>query len=336
MKPGKLTIEQLRKIVFPYTGQRRTEVLVHASIGEDCAVVDLKDQLCVISTDPITGASKDKGYLGVHVACNDVIASGGKPLGILVTLLLKEDTTEEDIRTIIEGTNRACLELGIEIIGGHTEITGSVKESILSLTALGTKDRRYMEKQTPIAPGDEIFLTKGGGIEGTAILYNDFEDRFKGLVPSDLIERGQSMVNDLSVFKEGTVAINHGAKMMHDVTEGGILGGLYELVDTTDLGIRIEEEAIFFHPATWALKQVLPDLDLLRLISSGSLLIIAPPGNDLQEALKDAGVTSYRIGRFTQEKERILQRKDGTDAIIKEPKSDALWSAMEQLKKEKE
>lgn len=332
MKPGKLTIEQLKKIVFPYTGIRRPEVLVHAAIGEDCAVVDLNDQLCVISTDPITGASKDNGYLGVHVACNDVIASGGKPLGILVTLLLKEETTEEDIRKIIEGTNNACKELGIEIIGGHTEITSSVKESILSLTALGTKDKKYLENQLAIEEGDEIILTKGGAIEGTAILYNDYEATFKDKVSDALIKEGQSMIGWLSVLKEGMIAMENGAKVMHDVTEGGVLGGVYEITDNTNLGINIFEEEIYFHPSTKALIDIFPDLDLLRLISSGSLLIIGKSDNKIKEKLKEAGINSYSIGRFTKETARLLHRTNGEVIDIAEPKSDELWSIIDKLK----
>ena len=325
MKPGKLTIEQLNTIVFPYTGTKRPEVKVHAAIGKDCAVVDLSDQLCVISTDPITGASKDNGYLGVHVACNDVIASGGKPLGILVTLLLKEGTTESDIVTILEGTNQACRELGIEIIGGHTEITASVRENILSLTAMGTRDKKFLETHTEPAPGDEIILTKGGAIEGTSILFNDYADCFEGKVRPELIRQGQDMLGWLSVLKEGTIAIDNGAKLMHDVTEGGILGGVYEIAASTSLGVILEEDAIFFHPATLALKEVFPDLDLLRLISSGSLLIIAPPGNGIREKLAEAGVASFLIGRFTEERDKLLRKSDGRTVVIDEPTGDELW-----------
>lgn len=332
MKSGKLTIEQLNTIVFPYTGQKRPEVKVHAAIGKDCAVVDLNDQLCVISTDPITGASKDNGYLGVHVACNDVIASGGKPLGILVTLLLKEGTEEEDIITILEGTNAACKELGIEIIGGHTEITASVKENILSLTAMGTRDKKFLEEHVEVAPGDEIILTKGGAIEGTSILYNDYSDYFEGKVNPELISQGKEMLGWLSVLKEGTIGIDNGAKLMHDVTEGGILGGVYEIAASTNLGVRLYEKEIYFHPATVELKKVFPDLDLLRLISSGSLLIIAPPGSGIREKLDEAGIKSFLIGHFTEEPEKLLQHPNDSVTAIEEPKSDELWSVKDRLK----
>lgn len=332
MKTGKLTIEQLKEIVFPFTGSRRKEIIVHAAIGEDCSVIDLEENLCVISTDPITGASKDNGYLGVHVACNDVIASGGKPLGILVTMLLKEGTKEEDIVKIAAGIDKACRELGIEIIGGHTEITASVKESVLSFTALGTKDKSFLTKDLSIEAGDQIILTKGGAIEGTAILYNDYITFFKGLVEDSLIEEGQNMFDWLSVYKEGMIARDNGAKTMHDVTEGGILGGVYELAETTDLGIVIEEDKIIFHKPTLALKEIFKDLDLLRLISSGSLLIVADKKDQIPEKLKKKGIENSVIGYFTENKDRIMKKANGEIISIKESKSDELWTLIEKLK----
>ena len=332
MKTGKLTIKQLKEIVFPFTGSRRKEVIVHAAIGEDCSVIDLEENLCVISTDPITGASKDNGYLGVHVACNDVIASGGKPLGILVTMLLREGTKKEDIVKIVDGIDKACRELGIEIIGGHTEITASVKESILSFTALGTKDKSFLTKDLSVEAGDQIILTKGGAIEGTAILYNDYITFFKGLIEDSLIEEGQNMFDWLSVYKEGIIARDNGAKTMHDVTEGGILGGVYELAETTDLGIVIEEDKIIFHKPTLALKEIFKDLDLLRLISSGSLLIVADKKDQIPEKLKKKGIENSVIGYFTENKDRIMKKTNGEIISIEKPKSDELWTLIEKLK----
>lgn len=332
MKTGKLTIEQLKKIIFPFIGVKRKEVIVHAAIGEDCSIVDLEGDFCVISTDPITGASKDNGYLGVHVACNDVIASGGKPLGILVTMLLKKGSNEDDILKIMAGIDKACHELDIEIIGGHTEITDSVKESILSFTALGTKCKSFLEKALAIEAEDQIILTKGGAIEGTAILYNDFMNFFKGRIEDDLIEEGQNMLNWLSVYKEGMIARDNGAKVMHDVTEGGILSGVYELAETTDLGVFIEEDKIIFHKPTLALKEIFKDLDLLRLISSGSLLIVANEKDQIQRKLKEKGLESSVIGYFTKNKDRIMKKANGEAVFIKEPGSDELWTIIEKIK----
>ena len=332
MKTGKLTIDQLKNIVFPYTGVRREEVVVHAAIGEDCSILDLKDKLCVVSTDPITGASKDNGYLGVHVACNDVIASGGKPLGIMVTMLLKEDTVEEDIIKIVAGIDKACKELDIEIIGGHTEITSSVKENILSYTAIGAKDKSFLSDDARIEDGDQIILTKGGAIGGTSILYNDYASFFEGMVDVELIEEGQQMINWLSVYKEGIIAQENKAKVMHDVTEGGILGGVYELAETTDLGVFIDEEKIFFHKSTLALKDIFKDLDLLRLISSGSLLIVAGKDAGIPEKLDKAGIKNSVIGNFTKNKDRVIKKTNGELVNIEEPKSDELWTLIEKLR----
>src|SRR5690554_5288046 len=101
MRVGKLPPELLQKLVLDKISVERDDVLVHAGLGEDCAVIDFGDEVCIVSSDPITGAVAGIGELAVHVSCNDVAASGGSPVGIQVVLLLPEDITEEQIAEIM-------------------------------------------------------------------------------------------------------------------------------------------------------------------------------------------------------------------------------------------
>jgi hydrogenase maturation factor len=140
------------------------------------------------------------------------------------------------------------------------------------------------------------------------------------------------MLTWLSVLKEGVIAMELGAKVMHDVTEGGVLGGVYEIAENTGLGVELYEENIYFHPATRALLNVFPDLELLRLISSGSLLIVAKKDNEIRNKLKEAGIDSFSIGSFTKDMSRLLHRANGEVIDIAEPKSDELWSIIDKLK----
>src|SRR5690554_5373726 len=97
MELGKLPNDVLEKIVISNIKNRRKEILVGAAIGKDSAIVDFGEEVCVISTDPITGATKDLGSLAIHISCNDVATSGAEPLGVLLTILAPPETTVEDI-----------------------------------------------------------------------------------------------------------------------------------------------------------------------------------------------------------------------------------------------
>src|SRR5918998_5738946 len=109
MKTGKLDPATLRRLVLGRLGLRRDDVVVHAGLGEDAAAVRFGDEVCVLSSDPITGAGAGAGWYGVHVACNDIAAMGARPVGILATLLFPESVEEADVARMMDDVHRAAL-----------------------------------------------------------------------------------------------------------------------------------------------------------------------------------------------------------------------------------
>ena len=156
LKTGKLDNDLLEQIVFKKITFRRPEVLTRPGIGEDCAVVDFGAYDCVLSTDPITAAAGDIGKLAVDISCNDIAASGVAPLGILLTVMLPEGTTRADVETIMGQAAEAAEALGVEIIGGHTEITPAVNRPVIVSTAIGRGDKNAAARRTPVRAGDYI------------------------------------------------------------------------------------------------------------------------------------------------------------------------------------
>jgi len=134
MQVGKIPGKRLEEIILKKIGYRRKEVLVHTAIGEDSAVVDLDNDLLVISSDPITGASKRNGQLAIRVACNDLAAMGAEPVGVQVVLLLPVTTTDHLLGELMEELESAADSINIEILGGHTEILTAVKQPIIVVT----------------------------------------------------------------------------------------------------------------------------------------------------------------------------------------------------------
>ena len=146
MEIGKLPNDVLEKIVLSNIKNKRKEVLVRAAVGEDNAIIDFGKELCVMSTDPITGATKGIGKLAVHISCNDVATSGAEPLGVLMTILAPPSTTEEDLGKIMKDAGEVAEELNIEIIGGHTEITDAVNRVVISTTVIGKQYREKLQR----------------------------------------------------------------------------------------------------------------------------------------------------------------------------------------------
>ena len=326
MKVGKLTPATLASSVFGQLGVRRPDVLVHAGIGEDSAVIDFGDFVAVLSTDPITGATREQGWLGVHVACNDVAAMGAAPLGVMVTLLFPEAASERDVATLMADVHRAALDLGIEVLGGHSEVTPGIAETIISVTAIGRAAKSRFVTSAGARAGDCLVLTKAAGLEGTAILAGERAGDLLTRLPADLIERARGFVREISVVREALAAADAGATAMHDATEGGVLGAVYELALASGLGAEIEVEAVPVRDETRQICDAL-GIDPLRLVSSGALLIAAPDGARVIAALDAIGVPATRIGRLTSGGFALVTSA-GREPFAP-PESDELWVGLQ-------
>src|SRR6056297_3416207 len=122
MEIGKLAGSRLKEIILDKIEHFRSDVVVPAGPGEDSAVVDFGDSLLVVSSDPITGAEKNAGFLAVNVACNDIAAAGAEPFGIQVVLLLPPELEEEKSENLMGEIVSTAKSMDIEVLGGHTEI----------------------------------------------------------------------------------------------------------------------------------------------------------------------------------------------------------------------
>ncbi|HSH35325.1 AIR synthase family protein [Schnuerera sp.] len=327
MEIGKLPNHILEKIVFNNIKYKRKEILQGAAVGEDNAIIDFEDEVCIISTDPITGATKDIGRLAIYISCNDVASSGAEPIGALLTILAPPSINEEDIELIMKEAGEASKELKVEIMGGHTEITDAVNRVVISTTVIGKQKKKNMINSKNIEIGDKVLITKYAGIEGTSILAKELEKYLEDKIDKEKIMEAKNMGNMISVIKEGTICGKIGVKYMHDITEGGILGAVWEGAVAIDKGLKIYEELIPMKEVTKELSSVLK-IDPYRLISSGSMLIIAGEKQVslIENRLEKEGIKATVIGEVIEE--GVLLDRKGEIEEISPPSSDELYKAL--------
>lgn len=327
MEIGKIPIDKLKEIVLNKIGFRRDDVLVHAGIGEDSAVVDLANDLLVVSSDPITGAEQNAGKLAVYVACNDLAAMGASPVGIQIVLLLPAQVTETFIVSLMQEIDQTACSINVEILGGHTEILSHVTKPIIVVTAIGRVSREQLVCSANACAGDDLVLTKGLGIEGTYILAGDYRELLldKGVEPG-IIATAREYDRKLSVVEEGLLAAKLGANAMHDVTEGGLYGALTEMAIASGKGFELFNDDLPISRETEVICAAL-GLDPAGLISSGSMLIAIPESRDLINRLGEAGIPAARIGRVIEQGRFVLT--NGQKKGFKWGEKDELWSLME-------
>lgn len=209
MRLGKLSNEQLQRLILDKFEANRPEVVLHPDVGVDCTAVDLGGELCVLSTDPITGAANNIGALAVHICCNDAAACGAVPVGILTTLLLPPEADEALVDRIASEVADAARLAGVDVLGGHTEVTDAVTRPVISATVVAKAARESLISSARMEPGDDLVMTKWAGLEGTSIIAADCEERAREVLTPEEWGRACALKDCLSVTRDAAIA--HGA-----------------------------------------------------------------------------------------------------------------------------
>jgi hydrogenase maturation factor len=303
LPPGKLPPDLLGRLIGSYVTSD-PDVLIGPGVGRDAAAIRFGDLALVVKTDPITFATPDAGRYLVNVNANDIVCMGATPRWLLVTALLPEQsTTAELVEKIFASLSTAATELGITLVGGHTEITIGLDRVILVGQMLGEADPEQLLDVRSAQPGDAVLLCAGIAIEGTSILATQAADRLTHL-PPELVSSAQRFIDSpgISVVPAARALLNSTAVVrgLHDPTEGGLASAISELSAASGHGIEIDEQSIPIYDETAAICAAL-DLDPLGLIASGALLavIAEPDAARAIQAVQDAGIQATQIGQLT-------------------------------------
>lgn len=327
MKVGKVPENVLKRSVFKQLHTTRKEVLLGAGVGEDCAAMKLaEDEVFVISTDPITGAAKDIGALAVQITVNDLASAGAEPIGIMLTVLLPENAEEKDLKTVMAQVEEACEKNRIQVMGGHTEVTKVVNQIVISVTGVGKAKEGRVISTAGVKPGMDIIVTKWIGIEGTAILAKEKEAVLRERYSQPFIDKAKELDRYISVLSEATTAVKSGVAAMHDVTEGGIFGALWEIAEASGVGLEIDLKKIPLKQETVEICEFF-GINPYELISSGSMLMAAEDGNGLVMELEKAGIPAVVIGKATDSNDRVLLNEEER-RFLEPPKTDELYKAL--------
>jgi hydrogenase expression/formation protein HypE len=328
---GKLNFDILEDLLRKYPGVFDQRVIVGPKVGEDAAIIDFPDRYLVAKTDPITFAMDEIGWYAVNINANDVAIRGAKPRWFQSTILLPEGcATEELAEEVFDQISRACRELGIAIVGGHTEITYSMDRPIVVGFMLGEVEKGKLVTTSGARPGDEIILTKGIVIEGTAIIAREKrEDLRKRGYDEGFIRRCMDYLYDpgISVVKDALLANQFQIHSMHDPTEGGLATGLYEVARASGVGMLVYADKIDILPESQRLCAQY-GIDPLGTITSGSLVLATDTENSQKvlEAYINSGMNASVIGRVEQRSFGIKIIKDGK-------MTDLTWSEKDEITK---
>jgi hydrogenase maturation factor len=319
----------LEKYLFRMTGARSDDIVLPPRVGVDFGVVRVGQGYLVVSSDPVTGVSNRIGWYAVNVSANDVATSGNRPQFLQSIILLPHNATIANVKRISTQMHIAAERLGIAIVGGHTELTPGLNRPIVVTTAFAFASS--FVSAADACEGDIIMMTKTAGVEGTSILAHSLRARRVKLEPG-LVRRARGFLSRISVVEEAQAAFKTGhVHAMHDATEGGVLGSVFEMASASNLGFEIVEAEI---PIATETVRICTELnaDPLKLISSGTLLLAVRPGKEVEVKgrLREFGIPACSIGRFGTGRKTLVCR-DGHTERIDSAVTDEIWRLQSRL-----
>ena len=271
------------------------------SVAEGTSVVSAMATRCL-------GGSLNP-MLNVYAALNNLYCSGAEAYGIMVNLLLPTSANENDLREWVKMIDATCAKEGITVLGGHTEVVRAVNEPVVTVTALGTVAEEKRIGVGAVKPGMDILITKQIALEGTAILAMRHEQELSGRYAAPFIDRAKRFIDYLSIRSEAAVAAKSGVAAMHDISEGGVFGALWEMGQSSGVGLEIDLKKIPIRQETVEICEFF-DINPYKLLSGGAAVMAATDGNALVHVLQQAGIEATIVGKATDSNDRVLINGD--------------------------
>jgi len=309
LSKGKIPIEVLRSTFLRLTGAPSPNLVTPPLAGLDFAALKVEGKYMIISADPVTGVVESIGRYAIIVSANDVATSGNRPQFAESVVLLPEGADAAFAKKIATQMHVEAKRLGINIVGGHTEVTPGLVRPIVAVTSFSFVESYVSSRDAK--EGDTIMMTKSAGLEGTAVLSGS-----------------QAGLDAMSIVDEAVTAYGTGAVHgMHDCTEGGVLGAVFEMSLASELGFELDGRLVPVSPKTRALCRRL-DIDPLKLIGSGALLLAVAKGKEATVTDRLSPICRVTIiGRFTKDGRHLTNSK-GRRVTVHTAPQDELWGAI--------
>ena len=329
MKTGKIPESVLKRSVIKQVKVNKDKILSGPGVGIDCGAFELNpDEIAVMSSAPVSGTAKDIGVYALMSVANNLAASGAKPIGIELTILLPPRTEEAVLRDLIKSIADKAKACGMAILGGHTETMEAVLSPVISITGVGSVKKEKLVSAAGARPGHEIIMTKYAGLAGTAKLACEKEKELMTRYPLSFIREAQDLLTMYSVTQEAEVAGEFDVAAMHDISECGLFGALWELAAASKVGLEIELSKVPIRQQTVEVCEFY-DLNPYMLRSGGSLLIVAERGSDIVDALHNEGIEAAVIGRIREDNDKIvIYGEDRETRFLEPPRRDEIYKVL--------
>jgi hydrogenase expression/formation protein HypE len=302
------------------------------------SIVEIGDKAVALTTDPVFIVPEygweRAAWFAIHILASDAVTSGLKPCYMAIDLNLPMEITKGQLEVVWDTMHRECEKLGISIVCGHTARYENCHYPMVggaTVLSVGEKDEYVTPKMAKA--GDKIIITKGPAIEATGIFATMFPKLIEKEFGVGFSQRAQGIFYKMSVVEDAMTAVSVGVRdegvtAMHDATECGIWGGLYEIAQAADLGARVEKEQIVVEDCVREMCQYF-GIDPYAAISEGTLIIVCREhkAREVIEALSRKGIASSVVGELVNPGHGMILVEGGKEGDLEHPRVDPFWNA---------
>jgi len=338
---GKLPPDVFSQVIYPNLGKKNPRVVVPPTSGVDFGVVELADGALIIKTDPVFivpeyGWEKS-AWFAVHILASDVAVSGSPPMYMAIDLNLPRAMKREEFELMWKGISLECERLGISIVAGHTGVyEGTGYPMLGGATVLSVAPRDGYVTTQMARPGDKVLITKGPAVEATGIFSSMFHGYLEKRYGADFADRAAEAFYQMSVVRDALtlakIGLRSGVTSMHDATEYGVWGALWDIAEASKNGILVQEDALIVPDEIRAVLDSFSELtgikaDPFACISEGTLVATVRPEKEGQaiQILKEAGIRAWVIGEVTRGPAKVQLAHEGKVREVQRPAQDPFW-----------
>ncbi|NML20058.1 AIR synthase [Pseudoflavitalea sp. G-6-1-2] len=337
---GKLHMDLFNQLIYPYAGADNKQLLAGPEYGVDVSLISLPGGLSMaLTSDPLSWIPslglQESAWLSVHLMANDMATTSQAPQFVQLVLNLPETCTAADFEQYWMHIHRYCKAIGVAISGGHTGKAAGLNSTIAgggTMVCTGPSENFLLSKYAE--PGDLIIVTKEAAQIAASVLALSFPETVKKHCGQDVWQTASELFWQTSSLREGLCAASlnkHSLPVvtaMHDVTEGGILGAIYEMASAAGCGAYIQQAAL---PVGEAQKLVCSffEIDPLCCVGAGSMIMAVKPQSEalVLSELQQLGIKATTVGRFTGRGESILLESENELQQLNRPGPDPYWNA---------
>jgi hydrogenase expression/formation protein HypE len=336
---GKISPEIFEELIFPQLGKKDRRVLVGPQHGVDVGIVDLGGgKVMATTTDPVfilpQYGWERAAWFAIHILVSDAVTSGLPPKYLTIDLNLPRSMTKEALEIIWSTIHRECKQMGIAVISGHTaRYDGCDYPMVGGATVICIGMKKDYVAPTMAGVGDLVIVTKGAAIEATGL----FAATFRGLIAEkfgeEFAKSAEKIFYQMSVVEDALTAVSVGVRKkgvtaMHDATECGVWGGLFEIARASGVGMRISKEKVVVLPEV---EKICAEfgMDPYTSISEGTLIITckAKKAEAVIEVLAKKGIRSSIVGEVVGQRKGIKLVEKGNERTLEHPRVDPFWTA---------